>query len=99
MQKLSDLQAVSGDVPDDLSRLPSLEEDRVRDALKQRFDANAIYTHINSLLVLRAPRRVRSCVVARVARACGLCLWDSSLSTTDLSICRRGAGLVSPQVR
>ena len=46
----SDLQAVAGDVPDDLSRLPSLEEDRVRDALRKRFEGNAIYTHINSLL-------------------------------------------------
>ena len=39
-----------GSVPDDLSRLPSLEEDRVRDALKQRFEAEQIYTHINALL-------------------------------------------------
>ena len=45
-----DLQAVYGSVPDDLSRLPSLEEDRVRDALKQRFEAEQIYTHINALL-------------------------------------------------
>jgi myosin heavy subunit len=41
-------------VPDDLSRLPSLEEERVRDALRQRFEANQIYTHINSLLGVQA---------------------------------------------
>ena len=44
------LQDVKGDVPDDLSRLPSLEEDRVRGALNARFEANRIYTHINALL-------------------------------------------------
>ena len=53
--KADNLQKVSGEVPDDLSRLPSLEEDRVRDALKQRFDSNQIYTHINSLLVAMNP--------------------------------------------
>ena len=57
-RKSHDLQAVSGDVPDDLSRLPSLEEDRVRDALKKRFDGNTIYTHINSLLVAMNPYRM-----------------------------------------
>ena len=29
---------VPSDVPDDLSRLPSLEEDRVRKALEKRFE-------------------------------------------------------------
>jgi hypothetical protein len=42
-------------VPDDLSRLSSLEEDKVRFALSQRFDANKIYTHINALLVAINP--------------------------------------------
>ena len=37
--------------PDDLSRLSSLEEDSVRDALRARFDSNHIYTNINALLV------------------------------------------------
>jgi myosin heavy subunit len=53
-----DLQAVYGSVPDDLSRLPSLEEDRVRDALKQRFEAEQIYTHINALLVAMNPYKM-----------------------------------------
>ena len=53
MPEEKDLQAVYGDVPDDLSRLPSLEEDRVRDALRVRFENNQIYTHINSLLGAR----------------------------------------------
>ena len=51
--ELHDLQAVQGDVPDDLSRLPSLEEERVRNALQKRFERNQIYTHINSLLGAR----------------------------------------------
>ena len=50
MEEFKDLQSVVGSVPDDLSRLPSLEEDRVRDALRKRFEGNSIYTHINSLL-------------------------------------------------
>ena len=45
----------STDVPDDLSRLSSLEEDNVRYALSQRFDQSRIYTHINSLLVAINP--------------------------------------------
>lgn len=42
-------------VPDDLSRLPSLEEDKVQFALSQRFDQHKIYTHINALLVAINP--------------------------------------------
>ena len=57
-QDLHDLQAVQGDVPDDLSRLPSLEEERVRNALQKRFEVNQIYTHINSLLGARPFCRV-----------------------------------------
>ena len=43
------------DVPDDLSRLSSLEEDKVRHALAKRFEKNQIYTHINALLVAINP--------------------------------------------
>ena len=46
---------VPSDVPDDLSRLPSLEEDRVRKALEKRFEKNQIYTNINALLVALNP--------------------------------------------
>ena len=42
-------------VPDDLSRLSSLEEEKVRYALSQRFDQKKIYTHINALLVAINP--------------------------------------------
>ena len=41
--------------PDDLSRLASLEEDNVRDALKGRYVCNRIYTNINALLVAMNP--------------------------------------------
>jgi len=41
--------------PDDLSRLSSLEEDSVRNALRARFESNHIYTNINSLLVAMNP--------------------------------------------
>jgi len=42
-------------VPDDLSRLQSLEEDHVRDALRNRFENDQIYTNINALLVALNP--------------------------------------------
>ena len=42
-------------VPDDLSRLPSLEEEKVRFALQKRFEDNKIHTHINALLVVINP--------------------------------------------
>ena len=62
--ELHDLQAVQGDVPDDLSRLPSLEEERVRNALQKRFERNQIYTHINSLLGARR-LRASACTVEK----------------------------------
>ena len=46
------------DLPDDLSRLRSLEESAVRGALRSRFDRSKIYTHINSLLVAMNPYRL-----------------------------------------
>ena len=67
--ELHDLQAVQGDVPDDLSRLPSLEEERVRNALQKRFERNQIYTHINSLLGARRLCFCQQCATKRAAVA------------------------------
>ena len=57
------MQPVEDDVPNDLSRLPSLEEDRVRHALELRFQANKIYTHINSLLGAQPPGVTYTCAL------------------------------------
>ena len=63
--------AVPSDVPDDLSRLPSLEEDRVRAALEKRFMDNKIYTNINALLGTRAAAAVHTLCRPAEERACG----------------------------
>ena len=64
------MQAVQDDVPNDLPRLPSLEEDRVRHALELRFQANKIYTHINSLLGAQPPGVTYTCALHMSASLC-----------------------------
>ena len=86
----SDMQPVEDDVPNDLSRLPSLEEDRVRHALELRFQANKIYTHINSLLgAQRTTQAAAPCALHLTVRATWLpfaCVCDLALLSIIASI-------------
>ena len=87
---------VPSDVPDDLSRLPSLEEDRVRAALEKRFMDNKIYTNINALLGTRVLLLLstlsaglpKSAPVAQAAPAVSVASAPSPLSLSLSLACR-----------
>jgi hypothetical protein len=81
----------AADVPDDLSRLPSLEEDKVRYALQQRFGENKIYTNINALLGAPRPDRASA---GRWPRSLVLCLPVGAAPVPTCAGAGAGAGTI-----